>query len=175
MKKYLAAASAAAVLAGVAPAFAQNIDGSIGYSSFDAGDATVGAVTGRLGYSFNDVLGVEGEASFGVKDDTVVLPGPTNVDVEMNHQVPVYGTAGLPLGENGRVFARLGYGSTKLEASAAGVVASGSEESVNYGAGAQYWFTGNDAVRADWTRHNFDEDENDADLDVWSVSYVRRF
>ena len=173
MKKYLAAASAVAVLVGAAPAFAQNIDGSIGYSSFDTGDATVGAVTGRLGYSFNDVLGIEGEASFGVKDDTIVLPGPTNVDVEMKHQVAVYGTAGLPLGENGRVFARLGYGSTKLEASAAGVVASGSEESVNYGAGAQYFFDGANGIRADYTKYDFDDGVGDAD--VWSVSYVRRF
>jgi len=173
VKKYLAAASAVAVLAGAAPALAQNIDGSIGYSSADVGDATVGAITGRLGYSFNDVLGVEGEASFGIKDDTVTIAGPTNVDVELKHQVAIYGTAGLPIGENGRVFARLGYGSTKLEASAAGVVASGSEESVNYGAGAQYFFDGANGIRADYTKYDFDNSGGDAD--VWSVSYVRRF
>ena len=97
---------------------------------------------------------------------------PTNVDVELKHAAAIYGVAGVPLGENGRIFARVGYGTQKIEASAAGVAIDGSEESVNYGVGAQYFFDGQNGIRGDYTKHDFNDS---GDADVWSVSYVRRF
>ena len=174
MNKLLAAALAVSLTAVAAPAFAQSVDGSIGYSKVDADGLDLGAVTARLTWNFNDVLGIEGEGSIGVDDDRVSFAGPpaTNVDVELKHTAAIYGVAGVPFGENGRLFARVGYGTQKIEASSAGVAIDGSEESVNYGVGAQFFFDGANGIRADYTKHDFNDS---GDADVWSVSYVRRF
>ncbi len=173
MKFVIAAALAAGLGAFAAPAFAQSIDGSIGYSKVDAEGVDLGAVTARLGWT-SQVLGIEAEGSFGVNDDRVTVAGPPalNVDVELKYAAALYATAGVPLGENGRIFGRVGYGTQKIEASAAGVSVPGSDQSWNYGAGAQFFFDGKNGLRADYTKHDFDDGE---DVDVWSVSYVRRF
>jgi outer membrane immunogenic protein len=169
MKKFLAAASAVTLMAVAAPAFAQ-IDGTIGYSKLDADGVDLGAVTGRLAWTANDIFGVEGEVHVGIDDDRQVVGGVAT-DVELKHAAAIYGTAGVPLGENGRVFGRVGYGTQKFEARAAGVTASDSDESFNYGVGAQFFLDGVNGIRGDFTKHDFDG----GDIDVWSLSYVRRF
>lgn len=172
MQKYLAAASAVALLAAAAPAMAQDLEGSVAYSSSDFDPATLGAVTGRLTWNATPIFAVEGEASLGVKDDTVTTGGITS-DVELKHQLAVYGVAGVPVGESGRVFARVGYGTTKVKATVAGVSASNSEDSVNYGVGGQFFFDGANGLRADYTKQDFRNGGGDAD--VWSIGYVRKF
>ena len=65
------------------------------------------------------------------------------------------------------------YGYDRFEASAAGTTLGGTDHSVSYGAGAQYFFGGGpNGVRGDYTRHDFD---GGGDADVWSLSFVRRF
>jgi len=174
MNKFLAAAAAAGLTAFAAPAFAQNIEGSIGYSSVDLDPGDLGAITARVTWNANDIFGIEGEASFGVRDETVAFAGPPagTADVELKHAVAVYGVAGMPVGENGRVFARVGYGTQEVEASNTAVAVTGDDQSVNYGVGASWFFDGRNGVRGDWTRHDFNDG---GDADVWSVSYVRRF
>lgn len=171
MNKFFAAAAVAGLTVIAAPAMAQTIDGSIGYSTIDNDAATVGAVTGRVTWNSSSIFGVEGEGSFGVKDDTVSVAGvPT--DVKLKYQAAVYGTASLPFSERGKVFARAGYGVQKFEAEAAGVSADASDQSWNYGVGAQYLLDGTNGIRADYTKHDFNDG---GDADVWSLGYVRRF
>lgn len=147
--------------------------GSIGYSHLDARDADVdlGAVTGRLGAKFNPYFGVEGEASFGVRDDSVTIAGAT-ADIEHEYDAAAYAVGFLPINPNLELFARVGYGTTKVEASAAGITVAEDGESWNYGVGANYYFDGQNGVRGDWTRRDFSDG---GDADVWSLSYVRRF
>ncbi len=152
MKYSLLAAAGAAVVSVAAlaamPAAAQTVPqfyGNLGYSAVEADDANFGAIHGRVGYQFHPNFAVEGEAGFGVNDDSV------KVDL----------------------LARVGYGTTKLEASAAGFSADDSQESINYGVGAQYSFDGQNGIRADYTRYDFRDDGGEAD--VWAVSYVRKF
>ena len=76
-----------------------------------------------------------------------------------------------PVGANTDVFARFGYGNSKIKASAGGVSASDDGDSWNYGVGAQHHFDGVNGVRVDWTRHDFDG----ANIDVWAVAYTRKF
>ena len=57
---------------------------------------------------------------------------------------------------------------------AAGLSVTEDGESVNYGAGANYFFDGQNGVRADWTRRDF-TDDNGGEVDTYGVSYVRRF
>ncbi len=97
----------------------------------------------------------------------------TNVKTNLEYTVAAYGVGFLPINEKFDLLARVGYGTTKLEAKAAGVKVSDRDESWNYGVGAQYSFDGLNGVRGDYTRHDFGNGGNDAD--VWSVSYVRKF
>ena len=179
--KALIAISTAALLAGAAiPAVADaqeansgtSIYGTLGYAASSAEGVDVGAIQGRLGARFGQYFGVEGELAGGVKGDKTQVGGvPVKVDLE--HQAAIYGVGFLPVSPNVDLFARVGYGNTKLKASAAGTSASDDGDSWNYGVGGQYSFDGKNGVRADYTRHDFKDSSTNAD--VWSVAYVRKF
>ncbi|WP_374473187.1 porin family protein [Phenylobacterium sp.] len=180
MKALFAAASAAAI-AMIAPAIAQaqtampsGLYGTLGYAQTDTNDVDLGALQGRLGWRANTWLGVEGEAAFGVKDDDVDLGGGVEADVELKHQLAIYAVGFAPLSENTDLLARIGYGTTKIKASAAGVSASEDGDSFNFGVGAQHHFDGMNGVRIDWTRHDF-RDDGAGHADVWSIAYTRKF
>ena len=175
MRNILLATAAISVFA--VPAMAQTMQsptyyGTLGYTQLDGSQGDLGAVTGRFGAKFTPYLGAEAEASFGVKDDDFSIGG---VDGKVKHEydAAIYGVATLPVSPNFDVFARVGYGTTEIKAKAAGASASEDGESVNYGAGANYYFDAQNGVRADWTRRDFRSDGGEAD--VYSVNYVRRF
>ncbi|WP_439471706.1 porin family protein [Brevundimonas sp.] len=175
MRNILLATAAVTLIA--APAMAQEpasrITGSAGYTYFDGDNGNLGAITGRVGYDFTRNLGVEGEASFGVKDDHITVAGLEG-SLEHQYDAAVYGVAKLPVNENFELFGRLGYGTTQVKADVAGVQATNDGESVNYGVGANYFFDGQNGVRADWTRRDFRGD-NGGEADTYGVSFVRRF
>lgn len=171
MKTLLAAAAGIALLAGATTASAENY-ASIGYnklSAKDASDVDLGAVTGRVGVNINPWFGVEGEASIGV-DDVSVTDSSGTYTVEMKHELGVFAVARAPVGEGFSVFARAGYATSKFEASGPGFAGSGSSDGVAYGVGGEYDFGAN-GVRLDFTRYDVDF----ADVDAWSLSYVRKF
>ena len=180
MKLSMLAAGAAVVSAAALtalPAAAQTVSapafyGNLGYSAVDSDDATLGVIGGRLGARLHPNFGVEGELGFGIDGDSTRV-GTTNVKTNLEYTVAAYGVGFLPINENFELLARVGYGTTKLEAKAAGVKVSDRDESWNYGVGAQYSFDGLNGVRGDYTRHDFGNGGGDAD--VWSVSYVRKF
>ena len=170
-------ATAALALVGT-PALAQSFSdpqwtGSVGYTHLDGDDGSLGAVTGRVGAKISRYIGVEGEASFGVKDEDITIGG---VDGSLEHEydAAIYGVANVPVSENLELFGRVGYGTTSIKADVAGFTASEDGESLNYGAGANYFFDSQNGVRADWTRRDFQED-NGGELDTYGLSYVRRF
>jgi hypothetical protein len=181
---FAAAAAAAAVAAFAAPAMAQTALGPIsgyanlGYSYAHADPLNFSAVDARLG-ARTTYFGVEGQGTFGVNSDTeTVLSGTTPVDVKLKlrHEFSGYAVGFLPLGVSGaELFARVGYGNTSIKGSALGSSIKEDGDSVNYGAGAQYFFNhGPNGVRADYTR--FDYTDNGAGhADVWAISYVRKF
>jgi hypothetical protein len=176
MRNVLLATAALTLIA--APAMAQSISnpqvtGSIGYTQLDGDDATLGAITGRLNAKVNRYVGFEGEASFGVKDDEITVGGVTG-DLSHEYDAAAYVVGTLPITPNFELFGRVGYGTTSIKAEAAGISASEDGESVNYGAGANYFFDGRNGVRADWTRRDF-TDDNGGELDTYGLSYVRRF
>lgn len=175
MKALMIAASAAAMAFAASAAQAQEggMYGSIGYAATDRDDANLSAVQGRFGVKLHPNFGIEGEGAIGIGDEDI---GP-DTTVKLDHQLAAYGVGFVPLTPQFEVLGRLGYGNTKISVDSPFGEGDADANSWNYGAGAQFWFTGNDAVRADWTRHNFDDEDDaeDADLDVWSVSYVRRF
>ena len=176
MRNILLAAAAVSMFA--VPAMAQSIQspsyyGTLGYSQMQGDNADVGAITGRVGAKLHPNFGVEAETSFGVGHDDVNIAG-VNGKVEHRYDVAAYGVATLPIQPNFDLFARVGYGVTELKASALGVSSSEHADSVNYGVGANYYLDGQNGVRADWTRRDFQKD-NAGEADVYSVSYVRKF
>jgi opacity protein-like surface antigen len=183
MKNTLIAAASLAAIAAVVPAASQaqvastsavptgayvNIQGGLA----DAGQPDLGVIGGRVGYRFNNFLGVEGELATGLKSDTDTIGG-VDVNTKLKHSAAAYGVGFLPLGPNTDLLARVGYGTTKIRAKAAGLSASDSEESWNFGVGAQHHFDGKNGIRADYTRQEFNHDAGHAN--VWTVGYTHRF
>ena len=176
MRTLLLSTAALTLLA--APAMAQSISspqvsGSVGYTVLDGDDGDLGAITGRATAKFNRDFGVEGEASFGVKDEDVTV-GAVTGSLEHVYDAAAYGVATLPINENFELFGRLGYGTTSIKADVAGFTASEDGESVNYGVGANYFFDGRNGIRADITRRDF-TDSNGGEVDTYGIGYVRRF
>ena len=175
MKSLIVAASAVAMAAVAAPAFAQGaapqVTGyaNLGYSLVDTqGAPNLSAVQGRLGARIAQYFGVEGEAGFGVGSKRL-----SGVDVKVKSTVAAYAVGFLPVQPNFDVFARVGYGHSNAQTRFAGVTTKVGEDSVNYGAGGQYFFTANDGIRADYTREEFRNGPEHAN--VWALSYVRKF
>lgn len=171
MKK-LAISVATVLAAAMAMPAAANAEwyAGVGYTQFSAEDVDVGAATGRLGYKFHPNFGVEGEASFGIDEDTADNLG-TPVDVELEDQYGVYAVGFLPLSENFDLIGRVGYVTVDAAASVGGFTAGVDDEGVGYGAGAQWRFSPNFALRADYTRLEGEEDG----VDAYGVSGVWSF
>ena len=175
MRNVLLATAALTLIA--APAMAQDpaspVTGSIGYTHLDGDDGSLGAVTGRLGYRFTPYIGIEGEASVGVQNEDITVGG---VDGTLEHEydAAAYLVGTVPVSPNVELFGRVGYGTTSLKGEVAGVDVSEDGESINYGAGANWFFDGQNGVRADWTRRDFREDDG-GEIDTYGLSYVRRF
>ena len=193
MKAFMTAASAAALICAVpAIAAAQSapapgVYGTLGYSDTHDSGANLGAIQGRLGYRFNQWLGVEGELAGGVKGDNVtasVGAATATGKAKLSHQEAIYGVGFLPLSPNWELLGRIGYGHTKVKVSditVTGVGApisnlSGSADgnSWNFGVGAQYHWDGQNGVRADYTREEFTGNAS-GHADVWALAYSRRF
>ena len=177
MKSLIVLAATAAVLAIPAAASAQSLSpttvyGSLGYANANIDDVNLGAIQGRLGARFGQYVGVEGELAGGVKEDSVTISG-IKVDVKLKHQVAIYAVGYLPLNPQFDLLARVGYGNSKLEASALGSSAADDGDSWNYGVGGQYFFDDKNGVRVDYTRHDFKDSSDNAD--VWAVAYTRKF
>lgn len=163
MKTLMIAASAAALSLAAVPAAVQaQAYGTVGYAGVDAEGANIGALQGRLGYKVAPYLAIEGEAAVGITDDTV-----SGVDVEMKHEIGVFGVVTAPISPSFDVFARAGYTGAKFDTSLGELDSNG----FAYGVGGQYNVTEKDGVRLDWTRH----DHDDVEADVWSVGYSRKF
>lgn len=127
-----------------------------GYTQFDGdGGAELGAITGRVGVGLTPNFAVEGEASFGVDDDS---------GTELDNELGIFAVGKLPISPAFDIFGRIGY--AQIETSPGG-----SEDGLAYGAGGQWNLSPVDGIRLDYTRHDYDA----GDVDAWSLSYVRGF
>ncbi|WP_409018750.1 porin family protein [Brevundimonas vesicularis] len=147
--------------------------GSMGYSQLDQSDGDLGAITGRLGAKFTPYIGAEGEVSVGVKDDDFTVGGVEG-SVKHEYDAAAYLVGTLPVTDQFELFARGGYGTTSIKSELAGVERQADGTSWNYGAGANFFLDGQNGIRGDWTRRDF-TDSDAGEVDVYSVSYVRRF
>jgi len=180
MKKVILLSAAVSSLAFVgAPAMAQSTAvlspitgyGTLGYGMRKHGDQ-LESVTGRLGLRFGRFVGIEGEGAFGV-DDKKGTVGGLPYKSELNRSVAAYAVGYVPITNRLDVFGRVGLGNTKLTGTLGETSITKQRDSVNYGGGAQFFFTGHDGLRADFTRESYRNGPGHAN--VWGVSYVRKF
>lgn len=161
MKTFLPAllATAAVVASPAALAEGWYADGGYTHVTTDSaiGDVDLGALNFRGGYDLSENLGFEGEAAFGVSDESI-----GGASVELNYLVGAYGKVQTPVGERVNLFARAGVVNAELEASGGGIIASDSETGFGIGAGATLDINQNLYVRGDYTRYDIEDLEADA-------------
>lgn len=143
-------------------------------------------INGRIGYRLNDYFAVEGEAGFGVGGDEFdrqvpidvlgnIINVDTNIAIDADDYYIAFARGIYPVSEQFDIFVRAGYGqatgTANVTASLVGVAVGAQVEDkaddFAYGVGAQYDFTANDGLRADYTRLE--------DTDIISIAYARRF
>jgi len=168
MKKTLFAAAAAVALSLVAaPAFAQDaketvVYGSIGYANIGDDFVDLGGAQVRLGAKVHQYFGIEAEGTIGLVDDSIA-----GIDIDLEHQIGIYGVVFLPMAESTDLIARVGVSNFEIGVPGG----SADEDTINYGVGIEHRFDEKNGVRADYTY--MDGDAGDADM--WSIAYVRRF
>ena len=186
MKSLVAFAALAAAAAIAAPASAQTLpsyltgvtyNGSLGYTGLSWGGNNLGAVTLRAGADLGKYVGVEGEGNFGVSDAAVSLGG-ASAKTHLNNAYAGYFVGRYPVMPNGNLFARVGFGHIDAQQSAsyqgAGVTVHDGVDSLNYGAGGEYFLDGKNGLRIEYTRYDLRTD-NAKNVDTWSLSFVRKF
>lgn len=176
MRIFIAAVTTAVAI-GALPGLAQAQSATgpyvdLGYANAHSSGADLGAVAGRVGYRANSWLGVEGEAAYGVKGDDVTTAGVSG-RAKLRSEAAIYGVGYAPLSPNTDLFARVGYGSSRVKVSVLGASAVADGESWNFGVGARHHFNRGNGVRADYTRQEFRGGSVHAN--VFSMAYVRRF
>ena len=180
--KALFAAATAAALVSLAPGLAQAQDAAVasgpyvnlGYARVDTDPGSLDAIAGRLGFRFNNWIGAEGELATGLGSDSITDPATgVRASLKLKHSAAAYVVGFAPIGANTDLIARVGYGTTKARVRGGGISVSDSEESINYGLGAQHHFDGVNGVRVDWTRYDFDNGGGKSD--VFAIAYTRRF
>ena len=147
--------------------------GALGYNylhgSPDGYSVDLGALTGRVGLRYQQYLGVEAEVSTGIADQSIGA-----AKVSLDTQYAIYAMGYLPVAPRADLFARVGYGNAKLKASGYGVSVTASGDIWAYGVGGQYFLSDKDGLRAEYTRYA-STDSSQADVDSFSISYVRKF
>lgn len=181
LTKIILGASAAALLS--APALAQS-SGSGAYVNLgaDAFEFDSYALSGKVGYDFNDYLGAEAQAGFGVGGDDDarfddILQGSRvqgSVSSEIDNFVAAFARLKFPVSDRVEVFARGGYHFTQagFETSDFIVTTGGTsqtivatEDNIDYdgfalGAGAQFMLDDLNGVRLDYTFYDVEEIED---------------
>lgn len=159
---FAVAAAALGVVGLTSTASAQDLGnnwyGNLGYTHFDTDRGNLGGVTGRLGYQFTPMLGVEGEASTGVNNDRFG---------KLNDAWGLYGVGTLPVSQSLNVFGRVGY--QQIHINGRNGASDSNGEGLGYGAGLQWNATERWGVRGEYTRLS------DADADTWSLAGVMKF
>ncbi|WP_300544836.1 porin family protein [Maricaulis sp.] len=166
-----ASLSALALTAGAPAQDAPRFTLGAGYERADFDSAEFDTIVLRGGYDFTRYLGVEGQVNVGIGDDSITEGGVAG-DVELDYIAGLFGVVRPWSSDQGNVFLRAGYSTTEAEASVAGLSFEADDDAWAYGVGGEWFFAGDNGVRVDYTRFDYDDG---GESDVFGVSYVRRF
>lgn len=185
MKILLIASASATALFVAAPTLAQTTGslapvtgyGTLGWNNFSGNGDEQNGIEGRLGARFGRYLGVEGDVTGGFDGDHVTAANGDPASVRLRNAYGGYAVGFVPIAPNADLFARVGYGqsSFKLDDHTLNTAYDVTHDSVNYGAGGQYFPNGGpNGIRVDYTRYDYQAKDAGAD-NVWSLAYVRKF
>ena len=160
--------------------FGLYVDG--GYQHLVEEDTNIGMATGRAGFQFHPNIAVEGEVSvgiFGEENETSSGGSIFRSSLDIDFDLAAYVVASLPLSDETRVMARVGYGVTEFSSSftsgSTTTDGSGSTDTLRYGLGFEFLFDPDTAVRVTWTRwDDVFSDSGGVDADVFGISLVQR-
>ncbi|MFN3212610.1 MAG: porin family protein [Henriciella sp.] len=144
-----------------------------GYSLFDGEGATLGAVTARGGFKFNDYFGIEGEGSVGSGSEDV--DDVVGAEIELGSQYAAYLVGTYPLSDRFDFTARVGYGELDFDVSVGELSESAKIEAFAVGLGGEYSLTDNFGLRLDFTRFESNDGEIEGGVDAFTLSGVLKF
>jgi hypothetical protein len=160
--------AASAHAADTATGWSAELGGAVGHVSDGGVDVNLTSVMLRGGYQINDNFSVEGEASFGVGDDS-----DSGVKFHQDYEVGAFVAASMPAGDNTVVLARLGYAQSKIKASIGGLSATDTVNGAALGVGVKLFPTGgNNGIRLDYTHYFFN---HNSAVDGGSITWVHKF
>ncbi len=133
--------------------------------------ATVTAIYGRLGTSWNDNFSGELRAGFGIADDTVEFLGK-DVDLQLNHFLGAYIKGGAHVNEVFYPYGIIGVTRGEAEASLPGFSETKSETDVSFGLGAD--FNVSDLLTVNLEYMNY-YDNNSAEFSGFSIGFTSSF
>jgi hypothetical protein len=150
--------------------------GMLGFTNHEVFSNSLFTFDGRLGARWG-WIGLEGEAGVGINHHRigtgpVTSTGMRGNSVGLNNQQTIYVLGYLPLSPNIDLFARGGYGRTQWNFKGMAHPKDG-DTNWNIGGGGQWFWNGNNGIRAEYTHETFDVAPVTAD--AWSVSYVLKF
>lgn len=135
-------------------------------------DASLTAIVGRFGTTFNENFSGEVRLGFGVGDDTVDVFG-FDADVELDNMFGAYVRGGIPVTDSFFPYAIVGYTRGEVTASISGFGSeSESESDVSFGVGADVNVNQNIIINVEYMNY-FDKDG--AEIDGFSIGIASKF
>jgi len=142
-----------------------------GYANVDFNGYQFGIANFGGGIKFNEYVGVEANAGFGITKESRTEQGITG-EVKIDNIVAAYVVASYPVSTNVELLGRVGFLRGEMSAKVGSAKVSVDDDTVAYGVGVRYFPKGGvHGVRADFVSTEFDN----VDAEQISVSYVRRF
>ena len=160
--------AASAHAADAAPGWTGELGAAVAHTSDSSAKVNLTSVIARGGYQFNQTWAVEGEASFGVGDDS-----DGGVKFHQEYEVGAFVSASAPVSDNVQLLARVGYAQSKIKGSIGGFSATDTVNGAAAGLGLKFFPTGSaNGVRVDYTHYFFN---HDSAVDGGSITWVHKF
>ena len=162
-RKFVCASVLMLSVAAGAQAQDSTISAGVGVADFDDVEFTNASV--RFGHYFDANWGVEGEAMFGISDETVAFGG-FDIDTSLDNAVGAFGVYRVAGSDSFNFLARAGYVHAEVSAGTGSFTASEDDGAF---AAETFWDDKN-GLRFDYTYADYDEA-----VHFYGASYVRRF
>ncbi|MEO0607653.1 MAG: porin family protein [Pseudomonadota bacterium] len=144
-----------------------------GVSVFDTDEATINALNMRGGLNFNEIMGAEFEAAFGLGAED--LDSPEGAQIEVENQFSGFFVGRYPVLSRVDVLGRVGYTTGELQVSNSGVSTDAEIDGFAFGIGGEFMFTDSFGLRGDYTRIEADDDQFDGGINVIAIVGVFKF
>lgn len=128
------------------------------------------ALVGRLGVNLTDIFSIEGRLGLGLQDDTVNIFG-TDVTMEIDSLIGVYGAGHIYLNKNSSVYGLLGLTRAEATISSPGFTSQSDDETgLSFGVGADIGIGNGVALNIEYVQYL-----NKSDFDFSALAFGVKF